>query len=113
MPIYEYECPKCGHVFEEWGKASEPHKKEPCPVCGELSPRVMSRTSFVLKGDGWYVSDYGYRKGITEEGGAGATPPVKSKPTTPAKQTDKTIAKTAPASTKLAKTNSTKATDSK
>jgi hypothetical protein len=28
----------------------------------------MSQTSFVLKGGGWYVSDYGYRKGIREEG---------------------------------------------
>lgn len=93
MPIYEYQCPKCGKVFEEWAKSSEAHKDAKCPVCGAPSPRIMSRTSFVLKGDGWYVSDYGYRKGITEDGGAGADVPVAAKPTTPAKQGDKTVAR--------------------
>ena len=66
MPIYEYQCPKCQHTFEEWVKASESHGQEPCPKCGESSPRIMSQTSFVLKGGGWYVDDYGYRKGVTE-----------------------------------------------
>lgn len=70
MPIYEYQCPKCQHTFEEWVKASESHGQEPCPKCGESSPRIMSQTSFVLKGGGWYVDDYGYRKGVTEEGAA-------------------------------------------
>ncbi|MGV6995235.1 FmdB family zinc ribbon protein [Desulfovibrio sp. QI0430] len=73
MPIYEYQCPKCQHTFEEWVKASESHGQEPCPQCGEPSPRIMSHTSFVLKGGGWYVSDYGYRKGVTEEGGSTAS----------------------------------------
>lgn len=67
MPIYEYQCPKCHQIFEDWTKVSEMHAKEPCPNCGALSPKLMSHTSFVLKGDGWYVSDYGYRKGIKEE----------------------------------------------
>lgn len=93
MPIYEYQCPKCGNIFEEWAKASESHKEEPCPQCGALSPRIISRTSFVLKGDGWYVSDYGYRKGITEDGGAGAAVPAPSTPTAPAKQGEKALAK--------------------
>ncbi|WP_298997917.1 zinc ribbon domain-containing protein [uncultured Desulfovibrio sp.] len=73
MPIYEYQCPKCQHTFEEWVKVSESHGQEPCPECGEPSPRIMSHTSFVLKGGGWYVSDYGYRKGVTEEGGSTAS----------------------------------------
>lgn len=68
MPIYEYQCPQCGHVFEEWVKAAEAHGQEPCPQCGTASPRVISQTSFVLKGGGWYVSDYGYRKNIKEDG---------------------------------------------
>lgn len=93
MPIYEYKCPKCGKVFEEWVKSSEAHKEEKCPVCGTPSPRIMSRTSFVLKGDGWYVSDYGYRKGITEDSGSGADVPAPAKPTTPAKQGDKSVSK--------------------
>lgn len=73
MPIYEYQCPKCQHTFEEWVKASESHGQEPCPKCGEPSPRIMSHTSFVLKGGGWYVSDYGYRKGIKDDGASTAT----------------------------------------
>lgn len=96
MPIYEYQCPACGRVFEEWVKVSEAHREEPCPDCGTPSPRIISRTSFVLKGDGWYVSDYGYRKGITEDGGTGAEPPARSTPTAPAPQGEKALAKTAP-----------------
>lgn len=76
MPIYEYQCPKCQHVFEEWVKASDAHGQEPCPRCGTPSPRIMSQTSFVLKGGGWYVSDYGYRKGISEEGAAASSAPA-------------------------------------
>ena len=94
MPIYEYECPKCGKVFEEWGRAAESHKHENCPACETPSPRIMSRTSFVLKGNGWYVSDYGYRKGISEDGAAPA--PAKSQPVTPAKQGEKSLATKAP-----------------
>lgn len=94
MPIYEYECPKCGNVFEEWGKASEPHQMEPCPKCGTPAPRVISRTSFVLKGDGWYVSDYGYRKGIKDDAGGVADVPLPHKSTAPAKQGEKGLAVT-------------------
>ncbi len=97
MPIYEYQCPKCGRVFEEWVKASEAHREEPCPACGTPSPRIISRTSFVLKGEGWYVSDYGYRKGITEDGGSGASVPATSTPTTPATQGEKALATKEPA----------------
>lgn len=97
MPIYEYQCPKCGRVFEEWVKASEAHREEPCPACGTPSPRILSRTSFVLKGEGWYVSDYGYRKGITEDGGSGASVPAESTPTTPATQGEKALAAKEPA----------------
>ncbi len=111
MPIYEYQCPKCGRVFEEWAKASDAHKEEACPNCGTPAPRIMSRTSFVLKGDGWYVSDYGYRKGITEDGGSGAEPPAKAEPITPATQGEKALAKSeakseAKAETKADKTES-------
>ncbi len=73
MPIYEYQCSKCQHQFEEWVKSPSDQGQEPCPQCGAASPRIMSQTSFVLKGGGWYVDDYGYRKGVKEEGGAGAS----------------------------------------
>ena len=68
MPIYEYRCPKCQKVFEEWVHLSEMHESVHCPECGAYAPRIMSETSFVLKGGGWYVTDYGYRKGVKEDG---------------------------------------------
>jgi putative FmdB family regulatory protein len=57
MPIYEYRCNDCQQIFEEWQKNFE-ERETPCPVCGAKSKRIMSNTSFVLKGSGWYVTDY-------------------------------------------------------
>lgn len=57
MPIYEYQCEKCGNVFEEWQSGFE-EREMPCPQCEGCSKRMISNTSFVLKGSGWYVTDY-------------------------------------------------------
>lgn len=73
MPIYEFKCPKCQRVFEEMVHFSEMHSEEPCPECGTPSPKLISQTSFLLKGGGWYVSDYGYRKGVSEDGSGTAS----------------------------------------
>lgn len=97
MPIYEYECPKCGKVFEEWVRSADAAPEKQCPGCATSSPRIISRTSFVLKGDGWYVSDYGYRKGISEDDSSSSRTPAEAKPVAPATQGDKTIAKKEPA----------------
>jgi putative FmdB family regulatory protein len=58
MPIYEYLCDACGHAFEKIQKVTDsPIKK--CPACGRLKTRrLISQSAFVLKGDGWYVTDY-------------------------------------------------------
>ncbi len=58
MPIYEYECEGCGEVFEEWQKGFE-EREVMCPRCGARAKRLISHTSFILKGSGWYVTDYG------------------------------------------------------
>lgn len=56
MPIYEYKCNKCG-VFEAMqGIKEAPLKK--CPTCKSKVERQMSRGSFILKGSGWYATDY-------------------------------------------------------
>ena len=73
MPIYEYMCLKCRNVFEEWLKFSETTESAPCPKCDSLAQRIISNTAFVLKGGGWYVTDYGYRKGASEDGQATAS----------------------------------------
>jgi len=58
MPIYEYRCDACGNLQEAIQKMSDAPLKL-CARCGEEAlGRVMSRTSFVLKGSGWYATDY-------------------------------------------------------
>ncbi|TXD37549.1 zinc ribbon domain-containing protein [Lujinxingia vulgaris] len=58
MPIYEYRCAGCGHVFEEIQRFSDPDP-EACPKCGSPQVgRMISANSFQLKGGGWYAQDY-------------------------------------------------------
>lgn len=57
MPIYEYNCRDCKQIFEDWQKDYE-ERELPCPVCGGPATRLISSTSFVLKGGGWYSSGY-------------------------------------------------------
>lgn len=57
MPIYEYECTKCGQLREAWQKFSEPPLTE-CDRCHGKLRKVISHSSFHLKGTGWYVTDY-------------------------------------------------------
>jgi putative FmdB family regulatory protein len=56
MPIYEYKCPKCG-VVEVTQRITEASLKK-CPNCKSKVERMISRSSFVLKGTGWYATDY-------------------------------------------------------
>jgi putative FmdB family regulatory protein len=68
VPIYEYRCTKCGHVFEKIQKFSDPHVSE-CPKCGAEVQQVISAPAVQFKGDGWYVTDYA-RKGSKDKKGA-------------------------------------------
>ena len=66
MPIYEYKCDKCG-VFEVTQRITEgPLKK--CPTCKSKVERIISSTSFVLKGSGWYATDYARTANAKAEG---------------------------------------------
>src|SRR5689334_13543542 len=56
MPIYEYRCEHCG-VFEEMQRITDPPLSR-CPTCKRKVRRLISNTSFQLKGTGWYVTDY-------------------------------------------------------
>lgn len=57
MPIYEYQCDECGHVFEEWVKQFEVDEY-PCPNCKDgVGLRLISRPCFLLKGTGWTATD--------------------------------------------------------
>jgi putative FmdB family regulatory protein len=57
MPLYEYECSTCGHVFEVIRKFSDP-PEETCPKCGGPVHKRQSAPAFQFKGTGWYVTDY-------------------------------------------------------
>lgn len=57
MPIYEYVCDKCGNHLEVVQKMSD-RPLTRCKKCGGKLERIISRSSFVLKGSGWYVTDY-------------------------------------------------------
>jgi putative FmdB family regulatory protein len=56
MPIYEYKCNKCG-VVEVMQRITEAPLRK-CPNCKSKVERMVSRSSFVLKGTGWYATDY-------------------------------------------------------
>jgi putative FmdB family regulatory protein len=58
MPIYEYRCDRCGKEFEAWQKFSDA-PIENCESCGGHTSKMISHSSFILKGSGWYVTDYG------------------------------------------------------
>jgi putative FmdB family regulatory protein len=60
MPIYEYECLACGQVHEIMQKMSE-RPLAACPHCSGKLQKLISHSSFHLKGSGWYATDYAKR----------------------------------------------------
>ncbi|GAB1410955.1 hypothetical protein MASR1M90_21090 [Desulfovibrionales bacterium] len=72
MPIYEYCCEDCHQIFEEWQKDFQDRDRT-CPVCSGTAHRLISNTSFVLKGGGWYAS--GYSKSAGGNGAKETAPP--------------------------------------
>ena len=112
MPIYEYECEKCGVTFE----AIQAISARPLKTCSGLGcddkdngkvHRIVSQSGFILKGSGWYASDYpseDRKKGWEQEsvqskGGADASPAPKADTKTPTAET-KTKSEPSPAPTK-------------
>ncbi len=57
MPTYEYQCDACGRIFEIRQRISEPALTR-CETCGGVVKRLLSAAPFILKGEGWYVTDY-------------------------------------------------------
>ncbi len=72
MPVYEYECPACEAVFEvQQRMTDDPLSK--CPECDGAVKKIMSRSSFQLKGGGWYAD--GYSSSNATAGKASSPPP--------------------------------------
>jgi putative FmdB family regulatory protein len=62
MPMYEYECSKCGHRFEVFQKFSDRPRMK-CPKCSGAVRKLLSAPAIHFKGSGWYVTDYGRKDG--------------------------------------------------
>jgi putative FmdB family regulatory protein len=87
LPLFEYKCDKCGHVFEKIEKHSASKTKK-CPKCGARAPRQFAAPAIQFKGSGWYVTDYGgkgsgspgAKEASKEASGDGAAPKSGEKP---------------------------------
>lgn len=76
MPLYEYECDSCAKVFEVQQRMAD-KPLSACPECAGSVKKVMSMSSFQLKGGGWYADGYAStpkEKGATA-GSTSSTPP--------------------------------------
>lgn len=77
MPVYEYECEKCEKVFEVQQKISDKQLTE-CPTCQSPVKKLMSMSSFQLKGGGWYADGYASKSSADAKSSPAATPPCQS-----------------------------------
>jgi putative FmdB family regulatory protein len=79
MPLYEYQCEKCGHRFEKIQKFSDKMVKK-CPECGGKVEQMISSPAFQFKGSGWYVTDYANKSNApSSDGGKDSKKEEKSK----------------------------------
>ena len=93
MPVYEYECTKCGHHLEVFQKISD-SPLETCELCNGKIKKLISQSTFHLKGTGWYVTDYASRN-RTSEAKKDTPPTSKAKETAPTKAKENSGTKTA------------------
>jgi putative FmdB family regulatory protein len=68
MPLYEYRCKKCGHLFERIQKFSDKPVRK-CPECGGPVEKTISAPAVQFKGSGWYVTDYAKKSGTPASSG--------------------------------------------
>jgi putative FmdB family regulatory protein len=108
MPIYEYRCQDCDYEFERMQKFSDP-PLEDCPNCNGEVQKLISRSTFHLKGDGWYVTDYARKSGAN--GSNGTTGSNESSQSDSASKSDST-SKSAASSESKASSASTSKSDS-
>lgn len=66
MPLYEYECPRCGKRFELIQRFSD-RPQATCVDCGGAAHRLLSAPAIQFKGSGWYVTDYARKSAPAEK----------------------------------------------
>lgn len=80
MPIYEYQCGKCGHLLEAFQKFSDAPLTD-CPECHQPAlSKQISATSFQLKGTGWYATDIRDKGKPKPAANEATSPPATDKP---------------------------------
>ncbi len=87
MPTYEYSCPKCGHVFEQFQSMSDAPLKK-CPKCKKMGVRrlISGGAGLIFKGTGFYITDYKNKSGAKSDSESKSAdkpaPKTESKPET-------------------------------
>jgi putative FmdB family regulatory protein len=93
MPVYEYRCTRCQHIFDRYQAVGEAAPE--CPVCGSPSRKVFTSVGLIFKGSGFHTTDYRKTTGngeapasgaesaasgssVASSSGSGASPPSKS-----------------------------------
>ena len=71
MPIYDYRCDRCGHVFSAVQSFSD-EALDKCPSCGKKPRRLLSMPAIVFKGSGWYKTDSRPAEKSSADGSASA-----------------------------------------
>ena len=73
MPIYEYRCQQCGTTLEVMQRMADAPLKH-CDKCGaDALEKLISQTSFILKGSGWYATDYKAKPSESGTSGSGGS----------------------------------------
>ena len=72
MPIYEYKCAKCGEIFEAFQKIND-EPLETCKYCNGKVEKILSQTTFQLKGSGWYLTDYSRKSQPSSDSGSSSS----------------------------------------
>jgi putative FmdB family regulatory protein len=86
VPIYEYQCTKCGEIFEAFQKITDEPLSH-CKFCQSKVEKLISHSTFQLKGSGWYLTDYA-RKSSSSSSVDKPKPESSSKPTETKTSTD-------------------------
>jgi putative FmdB family regulatory protein len=113
MPLYEFQCKKCGHRFERIQSFSAPDEKE-CPVCqGEVERLISTPARAHFKGSGFYSTDYAANPSASAKSGDGSSgsdggSTASEKSGSDKGSADKPAAKTESASTPAPSTSSSK-----
>ena len=110
MPIYEYDCQKCG-TFETTQKITDKPLAK-CPTCKGKVKKLISNTSFQLKGTGWYVTDYARKEKSNGEGNGSKSSSSESKSESKGESKSDTKSESTPSKSEKSSTSPSSSTSS-